>query len=1469
MSNLHNLSRRKFLKIAGIVTGSTMAATVLNACDTATPTALSTTVSTTASTLGGTTPLPVTTTPALSPAATVLPVGANVDGYLAVAPSVWQLGQAQNVAVTLFSGHQLASENVTLELLKEGQSVAKTNNLVQGRSNLALPLPTSVSAGNYTLSFKSGSLSAQTAVQVQQNSLIFLETDKPIYKPGQTMHIRAITLDSSLKPISLPLTIEVSEAKGIKVFKQLVTTDEFGMASTDLPLSTEPNLGDWQVTASVNGEIKQQLTVSVETYVLPKYQIEVTMAKSWVLASEAIKGTVKAEYTYGKPVSGEVEIHALRYVGTWQEFATVTQPLNGSLDFSLPAVSYAAGTPEDGGQSNIQLNVTVREKATGYEEKTSQLLTVVSSPTILKLIPENLIFKPALPLSVLVTAQTPDNQPTNATVTVEINYTKKDMTNSNETRQVNVAQGLGTLQVTPPADAISLSFYAHNADNTSSTSLSMSAAYSPSNSFIALQQLSQGTLKVGDKAKFKVISTNTQATIFYYEVTARGTLVFSSYSTAPDLEIILTPAMAPTARLVVYQLLPNSEVAADYLPISIEASYPQTVQTSFDKQTAEPGNSVNLQVQTEGAAKVGLSIVDRSVFILAENRLNLAQVFDELEKLYQKPQVEIEQDDSNPVPVGGPVKPVAPGGGVVPNGGMVPNGGVAVMNNSGNITTSSTQEIFKDVGLVVMSNLNVPQGQSYQRPIMAAAAGVAVPMAAANGAETTIAAATTAAATTAASSASDASKGLAQVQRVRQFFPETWVWSNVTTDANGKATQPLTTPDSITTWMLHAVALSPSKGLGISDAQLTVLQPFFIQLDLVYSAIRGEQFPVKVDLYNYGDKAENFTVALEQADWFTLADQNTKTINVASNDIASVSFNISPQKLGTNKIKVSARSSTRADAVAQDFLVEPEGVARELVGNQVAVAGQSYTMDLSLPNGIIEGSSRAFLALTGNYLTQTIQGLDSLLQMPFGCGEQNMILFAPDVAIAQYLKDTGQAKPDTMAKAQSLMLTGYQRELTYRRTDASFSAFGNSDASGSLWLTAFVIKTFAQAKNLIYIDPDLLNQSAAWLKQHQNGDGFFDPVGFMHHENLLGGLKGKPALTAFVALALLAVGETSASSRAVNYLESNLSDVTDAYTTAIVAYALELAKSSLRDNIYSKLMALAKQDDNGLHWGDDQVQPAAQNSEYVQPNTSASVETTGYALLALIAHGDGLNASAAARWLASKRNAFGGWESTQDTVVGLNGLATFATGSKSDINNTINLSAGNWQKQVQITPDNADVLQTIEVPLGNKLNIQVQGKGQAILQTVRRFNVPQAIDQNQSAFQIQVDYGTDEIQVNNKITVHTTIKFNPPTNPTDPTQTQKAGMVVLDVALPTGFVPDSDSLATLAKQQPKIKRYDVAGRKVIIYIDDMNPGDSLTFDFQAIAQYPVKAQAVTSQVYSYYQPAWKGEHLGGAITVTG
>jgi CD109 antigen len=1352
------------------------------------------------------------------------------DGYVAVAPRVLRSGQVESVSLAVFQGDNPASDVVKVALLQDERSVAETTAQVTGRARVSLALP-ELAAGDYQLRVAGQTFAGQSAIRVEEGTILFVETDKPIYKPGQTVHIRVLGLDAALKPARGEAVVEVMDAKDIKVFKKVAPIDYWGMASVDLPLSTEPNLGVWKIQVT-SGKRTAERDMRVERYVLPKYEVKVDLRKAWALASEPIAGTVAAEYSFGKPVKGELEIIALRYAGVWEEYARVTRPLDGKLAFDVPAVGYAAGSPVEGGMAEVRLDVKVREQATGYEETTSRLVTIAPAPIHLRVIPESSAFKPSLPFNLLVVAETPDKQPIDTTVQLSLSFQDANFGQpKQETHRVATRNGVGSLQVTPPPDAVSLTVSpATNGSDGAGAMATVRAGFSPSGAFIHVEQLTQGPLKVGDTVRFKAHATR-EVVNFYYEVIARGSVVFSEVAHTPEIVVELTPAMAPEARLLVYQLLQNGEVAADYLPFKVQADYPQRVEARFEKPEVRPGEELDVLITTEGAARIGLAAVDRSVFILAENRLNLQQVFDELERLYMEPRAELHEVE--PIGLWQPV--------------MLPG----------------ARETFQEAGVVVLSNRQIPEGKRLEP--FGTGGGAAAEGDAAGGVVTVEAAA---AAGPAAAPA--AAVGQAEPQRVRQFFPETWIWATMDADASGRAARRVTAPDSITTWKLRAVSLSKEKGLGIGEAELRVFQPFFVTVDLPYAAVRGEQFPVRVALYNYQPVEQEFTVELDAGDWFELLGPSMQTVSVAPNSVGAAAFPIRSSALGVRALKVTARGGQAADAIVKELIVEPEGVQREVVENLVLAPGVARSLQPAVPPDAVPGSARAYIALTGNVLAQAIEGLEKLLQRPFGCGEQNMILFAPNVFVTRYLKATRQLKPEVMAKAEKLMLTGYQRELIYRRAEGSFSAFGESDAQGSLWLTAFVLKTFAQARDIIFVDDSVLTSAATWIKSHQNGDGSFDPFGFVHHEDLLGGLSGKTALSAFVAIALREARDDATARRAGTYLEAQLDATEEPYAVAIVAYALALLQSSRAQVAHDKLMKLARETDEGLFWGASEAPapPVPAGSDWPMeraPEHSAVIETTAYAALALLERGDMLNAGKAVRWLAAQRNAYGGFGSTQDTIVALQAMAAAASRGRADIDTAVTLSAGAWRKEIRIDAGNADVLQVVEAPADQPLTVEGRGKGQVMAQWVQRFNLPAAAEQERSVFKLDVRYDTQQVAVDDLLHVAATIKFTPPQ--LDGSGDIRAGMVVLDVAVPTGFEPVAESIDAAVKREAKIKRFDVAGRKVIFYVEDMLPDEELRLQFDARALYPVRARAVASQVYSYYRPAWKAEHLGAEVLV--
>ena len=111
-----------------------------------------------------------------------------------------------------------------------------------------------------------------------------------------------------------------------------------------------------------------------------------------------------------------------------------------------------------------------------------------------------------------------------------------------------------------------------------------------------------------------------------------------------------------------------------------------------------------------------------------------------------------------------------------------------------------------------------------------------------------------------------------------------------------------------------------------------------------------------------------------------------------------------------------------------------------------------------------------------------------------------------------------------------------------------------------------------------------------------------------------------------MAIALHEAGLTAGADLAIGYLENQLDEIDDAYTMAIVSYALELGKSSRADDAYDQLLSMAIRDENGLHW----ERPEGQlSSGRTGTGTSVAVENTGYAVLALLEHGDSANAGEA------------------------------------------------------------------------------------------------------------------------------------------------------------------------------------------------------------------------------------------------
>ncbi len=1349
----------------------------------------------------------------------------------------------------------------------------ETQTTDDGEITVSFIVPGELEQGTHEITIKGDNKTMKGIVKINEDAAIFIETDKPIYKPGQTIQSRILVVNNNLLPLERKITIEIKDAKGIKIFKKIVETNILGVVSFDLPLSTELNFGTWKITAqSGDSQSKETLDIRVEKYVLPKFKINLDMPKEWFLVDEGIKGVVDVQYFFGKPVEGKISIEAHRYVGKWDKYTTFEADIikedNGKKEFTLKQVEYVSGTYGAAGAGSLLLNITVTDTV-GHEEKTTKLLKITTTDTILQLISDSMAVKPGLPFRVLVVTKDPDGNPVDREVDMEIKYKigrgNYNYNSKTENLKVNTKNGIKIITLNASENVTGVQITAKTGQT--SANLPLMATYSPTSNFIHIIQTSKGIPNVGEEITFNVYSTG-KSTI-YYDIVGNGRTVFSGTSESKEnikeIKFLITPNIAKNneAKIVAYQINPDNEVSADTLPFKTRAEFPVNLDGKFSKEKAAPGEDINISfdVHSSVISMIGVGIVDESVYALAEGRLNLQQVFDELEKRFMEPQIEIHAPEVDrygmPYKTKGAkeildesdVQIITSKNLSVPKGRWCGDHTCTGNENYTNCPEDCTvcgdgactgnehcRSCPEDCGECAWQVENAPVPMAEEGDVMVGAK-IGEPIGAKVGAKV--------GAKIGDKVGAKHGEKLQEPSRVRQFFPETWYWNPaLVTNSGGKAELQLTVPDSITTWKMHAVS-SSEEGVGMCDAQLVVFQDFFVDSDIPYAVTRGEEFPIKIIIYNYLNDSQAVFIDLKKGEWFKLLDDANKEIEVPGNGVSSVTFKVKPQKVGVKEFDITARTTARADAIKKTIIVEPEGTRREIVENGIiGEDNNKITIDAALPGDIVSDSGKLLVSVTPSVVGQSINGIEDLLGMPYGCGEQNMMFFVPDVLILKYLKSTQQVNPEIQAKAEMFINTGYQRELTFQHMDGSFSAFGERDASGSLWLTDYVLLSFSEAREIKEIDEGVLDDAARWISNHQNDDGSWDTIGFVCHGDMMGGVSGKYTLTAYTTLALAEYGNADPGvlDKSREYLENNLEGNNDVYALAISTLALQKLKSDRADEALGKLMELATDDENGIHWGN-----------------GAAVETTSYSALALMEANDA-RASDAVRWISSQRNSRGGFSSTQDTVMAFRVLINAAVLQSRDIEAEISVSAGDLEiKKFIVNSDNFDVFQVIEIEKNiETIKLKFTGNGSVNYQVVKKFNVVLPEIPVKKDIEFFVNYDTEGIEVNDMIDIDVKVKYIG--------GLESAGMTLIDVGVPTGFAPVTGTLDKLL-ENGRITRYEVAGRKVIIYVDELPKGEELQFGFKLIAKFPVKAQIPDSKAYLYYTPEVKGEVKGGKIEV--
>ncbi len=281
----------------------------------------------------------------------------------------------------------------------------------------------------YVVDTPIGSTEFTQQVRLEDKVSILLTTEKPLYQPGQTIHVRALALDRSNHEATADrkLTFEVADPRGNKVFKKATQTDKFGIASAEFGLADEVNLGAYHLRALMgeaesNPRNTAEIALRVERYVLPKFKVAVDLnkAKHGYRPGDHVTGTVRANYFFGKPVDGA----AITVKGTAMDLALFeVGSVQGKTDgdgayrFDLKLPGYFAGRPLEAGAARVLVEATVKDSA-GHAETRGEPITVSESPLVIAAVPEGGKLIPNLENQLFILTSYPDGKPAVASVKV-------------------------------------------------------------------------------------------------------------------------------------------------------------------------------------------------------------------------------------------------------------------------------------------------------------------------------------------------------------------------------------------------------------------------------------------------------------------------------------------------------------------------------------------------------------------------------------------------------------------------------------------------------------------------------------------------------------------------------------------------------------------------------------------------------------------------------------------------------------------------------------------------------------------------------------------------------------------------------------------------------------------------------------------------------------------------------------------
>ncbi|HVV44422.1 MAG TPA: MG2 domain-containing protein, partial [Bryobacteraceae bacterium] len=877
----------------------------------------------------------------------------------------------------------------------------------------------------------------------------YVYTDRPVYRPGHTVHFRAVIRTRGISGYQTPaghkLLVQIEDPEQKPVYQKTLAVGAAGTIHDELTLPAAAALGNYSVNVKPDDDSQYSYiygNFEVQEYKKPEYSVRVTAAKPRAIQGETVQATIDAQYFFGEPVAGakvKYRIYKQRYwFPLWYDADDAEDSPAGEAerddDFGGDQQSEQTGELNADGKLTISIPTMLSERrfdtlyrieagvtdAANREVSGTGWLVATYGSFAVNVAPDRYIYAPGQQGSFTIQARDYDNKPIHTRVHLELHRERRGKEQGAVLASADAetdANGSARASLTMPRDGGSY--------------LVRVTARTPEGRDVedVAYIWNAGGAREGSESRDQSVQIVTDKKSYSAGETAKLMIVAGQRGTAVYVTV-------GGRNIEEYRLLRAQDATVSFdLPLSAQS---------------EPGISVNASFVRNGV----LYSSDKYVRVPpAEHTLNVKVSTD-------KPQYQPGQTATYSIDVTGA------------DGKPVPRAefSLGVVDEAiYGVRRDTTQDI---VSFFYGRDFRTPSTSSSLSYYFSGEAGKRRMQLAGLRPRSHLA----------------QLKPERLVQpKVRKAFPDTAFWAaDLTTDAAGHARARIDFPDSLTTWRATARGVTPDTRVGNSTLKTIVRKNIIVRLAAPRFFVRGDEVTIPVIVHNYLTDAKTARVSLDVSG-LDVVDGATKDVQVPSRGEVTVNWKVRAQQTSKATLTAKALTNEESDALQIDLPIHFAGIQMALPHGGSEPAGESTSFDISYPQGIEPGSRSLRIQVSPSIAGSLFGALEYLTSFPYGCVEQTMSSFLPDIVVQDTMRNLHLKVDLDEAALQEKIHAGLDRLYGFQHPDGGWGWWETDDSHP--FMTAYVVAGLAQARDAgVQITPDVIHKGAVWLNKEFTDD---------------------------------------------------------------------------------------------------------------------------------------------------------------------------------------------------------------------------------------------------------------------------------------------------------------------------------------------------------------------------------------------